>query len=877
MNNSTKNPPELAHWLFSRMRRYQEMYSILNDVEEVFSSHLESKGRTYAVLWYWYQCIISLYRYVILSLKWSVFMLGNYLKIAVRNIRKQKVYSLINMCGLATGLTCCLLVYLWTNDELSYDQFHENASRIYRIDWYSDNPQTRTPYPLTHSLVRDLPEVENAVSVTPLFAAGLTRAEFSVQYKNNRFDESGFFGADTTFFDVFSFELIRGNPESALINPGGIIITESMADKYFGSINPVGESLRINDQMDFTVTGVMKDIPRNSHMRFDFLMSYVTLKYLGFGSESGWFTWSDFGHYNYILISKEASAAEIELMIPEWSRQYIDWSEGGWEALSAGRNKFRLTPLTDIHLHSNIKWELETNGNIDYVYIFIFTALLVLIIASINYMNLATARLLNRALEVGMRKAIGAEKKQLIFQFLSESVLLSLIAAVTALLFSALLLPYFNTLSMKFFSIDQLFSFEVFGILLPSALIVGLVSGGYPAFYLSGLNPVKVLKGQIRTGRTVLKTRKILVFLQFALATFLIIGLFIVDGQLSYLRNMNLGFDKDRIVVVPLKSSSMKEKTESFKSALLVNTNILNATAVSNVPGTQFNQNSIRWINADDDLAVSEMRVDQNFFATLGIDIIEGRGFSQEFQADSGRSFILNKEAARSFSWASALNEEIEWDDDRGLLRGQVIGVTDNFHFKSLHHTIGPVLFSVMPDYFNYLLIKLQSGNESESLGFIESTWKNFENVRSFEYTFLDEQFDSNYDGEDRMENIFRIFTVLALLIGCMGLIGLTAYTTEQRTKEIGIRKVLGARHSEIVFLIGRDMLLLVILASLAAWPAGYYIMNSWLYNFAYKININITYFLVAAASVTVITALTVSYQIIKAAMTLPVKALKHE
>ncbi|MGH7450500.1 MAG: ABC transporter permease, partial [bacterium] len=631
-------------------------------------------------------------------------MLKNYLKIAVRNLLKHKAYSFINIVGLAMGMTCCILILLYVQRELSYDRFHKDAKQIYRIAWFSGNPQTRTPHPMAQAMVSDFPEVKNAVSISPIWGPGLTRPAIAVKYGDKRFDEKGFYSTDTTFFEVFSFHLIKGVPETALRSPFSIVITEEMAKKYFGEEEPLGKVLNINNRTDLKVTGVLQNLPANSHFHFDFLLSYVLLKMRETGS---YYEWEDFGHYNYILLSPDAKAKAVEAQISDWFLKYNDWSAEDAAELKSGQVGFRLQPITDIHLHSHLKWELEPNSDITYIYLFSATAVFILLIACINFMNLSTARSATRAREVGMRKVLGAFRRQLIGQFLGESMLLSTLALLLSLAAIELLLPLFNALSGRELAIsyreNPQFLIGVLGI----ALLVGVVSGSYPAFFLSAFQPAKVFKNTMKLGAKSARFRQVLVVAQFAISIALIAGTGIVAAQLDFLRNKKLGFDKDQVVVIPIKDGSLRNKYEAIKAELLQVSGVLHATAVSNVPGGRFNQNPVQWQSEEDQQSVSQVRVDHDFFTALGVEMVAGRSFDRNLSTDIDSAFVVNETAARLFDWDTAVGKTITWFDDDNTRRGMIIGVAKDFHFQSLHQQIEPLIFHVLPSGFNYMLVKV--------------------------------------------------------------------------------------------------------------------------------------------------------------------------
>ena len=800
-------------------------------------------------------------------------MIRNYFKIAFRNLVKRKSISLINIFGLAIGITCCLLIMLWVADEMSYDRFLDNSDRIYRIDWRSDNPQTRTPHPMSYTITKDFPEVENAVSLTPLFGPGLSRVTHSVRYQDKIFDEPGFYAADTTFFDVFNFALVKGNPKTALKNPLSVIITEEIASKYFGTDEPMGKTLRFENSFDLMVTGVIENIPANSHFHFDFLISYNALRYIETGN---WLEWEDFGHYNYILLSKDVNSNDVHRKIPEWFLKYNDWSESSVNRFRNGEIGFNLTPITDIHLKSNIRWELEPNGNIVYVYLFSFAALFILVIACINFMNLATARSMERSREVGLRKSVGAKRSQLFYQFLGESILTSFVAVLLSIAFGEIFMSLFNGLTGKELNLAYFKNIEGLAILTGIILFAGVFSGSYPALVLSGFMPANILKNNIKSEYKSKYFRKVLVVFQFSASIILIFGTFVIYNQLHFLKTKNLGFEKEQVLVVPIKNPNIRTNYESVKSSFLRNPEIINVSAVSNVPGRNFNQNPIQW-KEESTVDVSEMRVDFDYFKTMGIKIVNGRSFSKQFSTDFGNNFILNQAAAREFDWDSPLDKEITWYDDEVTRTGKVIGIAEDFHFQSLHQEITPLIFQIFPGDFNYFLIKISPVNLSETLSYLEKTYREFNPGYPFEYTFLDQEFASLYNSEEKMGKIFWIFSGLAIFIACLGLFGLAAFTAMQKTKEIGIRKVLGASVSNIVKMLSKEFIFLVTLANVIAWPTGYYIMNNWLSNFAYKTGISAWILILSGIIALIISLITVSYQAIKAAFTNPVDSLRNE
>lgn len=800
-------------------------------------------------------------------------MLKNYIKIAFRNIRRNKIFASINITGLVIGIACCLLIGLFITHELSYDRHFENAHNIYRIAWWPGNPQTRTPHPMARAMARDFPEVESGVSISPIWGPGLTRPAFSVRYEDKRFDEKGFFSADSTFFEVFSFKLIRGDKDEALTRPGGIVITKRIAKKYFGNADPMGKTLRVNDQFDLEVTGVMENIPANTHFHFDFLISYVTLKPLETGE---YYTWADFGHYNYVLLQDNIDAARLEAKLPEWSAQYIDWPEESINGFKEGRTGFRLQPLTDIHLYSNIRWELEANGNIAYIYIFSGAALFILIIACVNFMNLTTARSLTRAKEVGLRKSVGAHRSQLIVQFLAESVLLCGLSVILALMVVDILAPWFNDFAgIK--TVLALSNWKLLTGLLIGAGILGILAGSYPAFVLSKFKPARVLKGKFTSSNEGLWLRKGLVVLQFTVSVILIAGTLVIYKQLNYLGEKDLGFDQEQVAVIPIKNDQVRSRYEALKDRLSGISGVQQITAVSNVPGGSFNQQHIQWREDDPRIDVSELRTDYDFVEALDIKLVAGRSFSKRYAEDNGHTFLLNESAVRQFGWDDPVNKEITYFDDDVTRKGKVIGVVEDFHFQPLHQTIAPLVIQMLPEEFNYMLVKLQPENISGQLASIERIWKEFDPVFNFEYSFLDSEFEANYRQEEKAGSILFLFSGLAILIACMGLFGLTSFAVQNRLKEIGVRKILGAGITGIVGLFSKQFVQLILISFLISIPVAIWIMSNWLRNFAYKTEIGVAVFLVPGLIVMAIALITITSIAVKAALKNPVESLRSE
>ncbi|UII33784.1 ABC transporter permease [Fulvivirga ulvae] len=808
-------------------------------------------------------------------------MLRNYFKIALRNLLKQKVYSVINIFGLSFGMACVLLIVVYVKDELSYDKFHKHADDIYRIAWFSNNPQTRTPHPMALALVKDFPEVEAATSLSPLWGAGLTKQTFSVRNpeKDITHDEKGILSVDSTFFEVFSFELLKGNKQEVLRNVGGILLSETRARKYFGDEDPVGKELAINDDRTLLmVEGVFKDVPQNSHFHFDALISYVTMKALE-GRDSPYYTWADFGHYNYIRLKPGSDPDKLESQLMQWAMKYVDVPEEEMQMAMQNGMHFKLQRLTDIHLGSRIRWELEANGNKEYVYIMSAAALLILVIACINFMNLTTARSTERAREIGIRKSLGAYKSQVSLQFLGESLLTAIFAMLVTGLLAEVCLPFFNVITHKSLRINYLQNPELILILVGGTIITGLVAALYPSLFLSSMNPVVSLKGVGRLKPKGAGFRKMLIVFQFIISMALLSGSLIIYNQLQFIHNKDLGFDNDKVIVIPLKNEDLSEKLESMRTELSKIKGITSVSATSNVPGRQFNQNSIsRTDDPQSRVSASETYIDYSFFETMSIEFAAGRGFSRDFPTDSN-AFVINETAAKSINLADPVGKEITWYTDnnrREPLKGTVVGVVKDFNYGSLHEPIRPLLFYLAPAY-NDMLIKVQGEDFAETIAAVEQTWKKFENRFEFEYSILADDMGLLYEGEKKTANVFGGFSVIAILIACFGLFGIASLSYSQRIKEVGIRKVMGASVFRILTLLVRDFSVLIALSIIIAIPVAWAIMDNWLENFTYRIGISFFDFAISAVILVLVALVTVSYLTVKTAYSNPVDALKEE
>jgi putative ABC transport system permease protein len=801
-------------------------------------------------------------------------MFKNYLKIALRNLIRQKAYSFINISGLAIGLACFVIIMFYIRYEFSYESHHKNGDRIYRVNIIQQHSggEFKISYsmvPLGKALAEEVPEVND-------FARLFKTRGILVKYKDKIFYENNTVFTDPGIFDLFTIPVMSGQMESALSGKFSVVITESIAEKYFGEQNPIGQTLLINNLIDneisFTVTAVVKDFPENTHIKADFLISFNTLAEL-VGQEF-MNNWISVNLQTYILLPENQNLADIEDKI---SSVYIAHSS------SEVKKRFELEQFSRIHLYSDV----STFGDIQYIYIFLAIGVLILLIASINFMNLSTARSARRASEVGLRKVVGAGHWQLIRQFLGESTLMSFLAFMIALLIVDNILPVFKNLTGQELFFPPLDDWSFYGLLIVITLAVGFFSGSYPALYLSAFPPVSILKGKSGSGRKGSNFRKLLVVIQFTIAITLIICTLSISSQLNYMRNKKLGLRKDQIVVVPVNGGDLRKDIAPFKQALLKNSNITNVSGSLMLPSRIGLYNNVTWEGAADNESIPLIfnRVDYDFLETYGIELVKGRNFSREYSSDISNNnkkkdrgaVILNEEAVRRFGWDHPIGKKViqVFGDNRYYFN--VVGVIKDFHFSSLHNKIEPLSLFLRLNNPGKISIKIEPRNIQGTIAYVKDTWNTFNPGYPFEYYFLDETFKQIYQSEERLQSLFNYFSLLSIFISCLGLFGLASFAAERRTKEIGVRKVLGASISNIIFLLSNEFTRWILPANLVAWPIAYITMSLWLQNFAYRTGIGIRAFILSSMAAMIIALLTVSYQSIKASTANPVEALRYE
>ena len=863
MNTIKKSakPPVISRWIIKNIQSPYSKTPLLGDLEEEFYVICSKTGQKSARRWYRWQVLKSLPFSISHFIHWRKEMFKNHLKIAFRNIGRNKTYSFINISGLAIGMACCILILLWIQDELSFDRFHHYANRLGRavveVEDSGQRPWAVTEAPLSQALKETYPEIVQATRMQ------LGR-RFRVRLGEKRFDERKNIFAGPAFFEMFTFPFIKGNPQTALNGKRSVVITEKMARKYFGVEDPLGKTLNFNDKFDLQVTGVLKDIPKNSHLQFDFVLPFNWLE--DFGQDIN--NWGNFNFFTYVLLEKNASAAEVSQKI-----------SGYLETIAPGNNRrLFIQPLGRIHLHSDFEYDALAVNNSDYKYIFIYAsiALFVLFIACINFINLSTARSSNRAKEVAMRKVVGANKKDIIRQFFGESLAFSFIAFGFALAFVFLFLPVFNNLSGKDLFLDVTGNIWIPVGLIGIAFFTGLLSGSYPSLYLSSFQPGKVLKRTFTADPKSSHYRKVLVVAQFSLSIILIIGTTVIDNQIDYIRNRKLGFDKENLLYMPLVGG-IRQQYEAIKNEWLRNGNIKSVTASSNLPsfGRNWATGNLDWEGRDlsETIIMQGVDIDYDFFETFGMQMKEGREFSRDFPTDENSGVILNETAINIMGLQSPIGKRFSV----GNWQGTIVGVVQDYNFKPLHNKIEPLILVMVSRQLNFVFVRIKSQNMSDTIKFLKSEWERYNPQFSFEYGFVDTLLGNMYTNEEKVRTLFNYFTFLAIFISCLGLFGLSFYLTEKRTKEIGIRKVLGASVPKIVTMLSKEFLKWVLIANIIAWPVAYYFMDKWLQNFAYKTDIKIWIFLLSGALAFIIALLTISYQTIKAASANPADSLRYE
>ncbi len=801
-------------------------------------------------------------------------MFKNYLKIAGRNIWKNKAYSFINIAGLAIGMACCMLILLYVLKEVGYDDHHRDADQIYRVAIWKDatgqkQGQASVSYLTAEVLLLEYPQVQQAARIFRF-----NNEDAAVQIDDRRFIEPRFFFADASLFDIFTIPFLRGDPATALSQPNSVVVTEEIARKYFNTLEVLGETVTVNlrgRNIDYKITGVVSNAPEASHFKYDLLAWFQHAETLA--PDPDFFrSWFGYQIWTYIKLPKGYDPRELEAGLVQLVKKYFPSTRQS--------SRLFLQRLRDIHLSGNLENECEPNNDIQYIYIFSAIAVLVLIIACINFMNLSTARSLNRAREVGLRKVVGAQRVQLIKQFLVESLLVSFLAVTLALAMVEGLAAIFNKLSIIQLRVSYFENSLLLLGLLALTVAVGVISGLYPAIFLSAFQPVRTLKKSFAKSGLGANMRKTLVVAQMAITVILLVAIVTIAQQLEYIRKKKLGFEKEQMLLIKATGTALTDKQnyETFKSQLLQLPEVMSVTKNAWVTGEGFPIRSIYFnaINDEEKIALPFNFVGHDYTKTYGLELAAGRDFSKEFATDTSFAYLVNEAAVRQYGIEPVLGRVIA-SGDRNPVRGPIVGVVKDFHFAPLHESIEPMVIGLFDLGLPLISVRLNTATLSNSLAQIESVWRQFEKIRPMDFFFLDNRLDSVYKFETQLGKIVAYFTTLAILIACLGLFGMALFAAEQRTKEIGIRKVLGASVPNIFMSFSFDFIKLMMVANLVAWPIAFVIMRRWLNDFAYRIDISAAAFLFAGAIAIGIAILTVSYQAIKSAIANPVEALRYE
>ncbi|MEP1097040.1 MAG: FtsX-like permease family protein [Cyclobacteriaceae bacterium] len=881
MNNEKKyRPPKWPDKLLEWFCHPKHLEILRGDVYELYEDRIENGSKVKADIRFLFDVVglcrpFALKNHKITNSN-SISMFRNFFKITYRNLLRQKVYSFLNLSGLAIGLACSILIFLYVNDELSYDRFHEKSDRIYRVLEHFESEgngehSASQPFPAGPTLQSEYPsEIAQAVR---LFNFQSPTLALSNKEADKAFNESKVFFVDSTFLDVFDFKLISGNRESALDDPNVILITASMARKYFPDEDPMGKFLELQGRQNLEVVGVLEDSPKNAHFQFDFIISFSSLKQWYNGGYPGSWYWNPC--WTYVALNENVSKEQVESHFPDFVDKFFpDFIK---EDVT-----MELQPLTDIHLYSRLDYEIEANSNVESVYIFGAIAFFVLIIAAINFINLSTARATKRAKEVGVRKSLGSSKSQLIKQYIFESVFLTYLAMVVTLIIVAIVLPAFNALTEK--SVEFTFLFQPYLLisLATIALVVGLLSGFYPAFVLSSFDPILVLKNaHLKTSG--LSFRKILVTAQFAISISLIIGTIVAINQLQFLQNKDVGFSQENVLMIPVIRSPMGQHYENFKNAALQSPGIKSMTAVEEIVGAKHQVGNYRFEEMEQSKPFARFNLRHDFAKTFEIPLAAGRDYDQTVQTDDSLALVVNETFVKSMGWGTpeeAIGKRYYF---RNELRGRIVGVVQDYNFVSKHHPIAPLVLTLNTRrgafnlFIKYVAVKIDVSDMENSIADLNTAWKSVMPNMPFDYFFLDDTLNDSYKAEKKLSNVTVIFSALTILVACLGLFGLATFSVEQRTKEIGVRKVLGISTPQILVLLSREFLLLIIIAFVVAVPISYLLTKEWLNGFSYRIGIEVWPYIISGLLTFFVAFATVAYHSLRASSINPVDTLKYE
>ena len=875
MNSGNKKPGKIAEFLLRLMSNESDQFGVLGDFQEIYNELIKSDGMFAAKKWYWQQIIFSFPQFLRNKIYWGVTMFFNYIKIALRTIRKHKGYSFINIAGLAGGLAVGMLMLLYVINELSYDKHIKNVENKYRavttINFQGNEFKAgQTAAPAVVELKEEMPEIK---SYTRFYSD-----DANVKFEDKTFKEDNILYAESNFFEFFSVEMLAGNPETALNAPNSVVVTEETATKYFGNNEPLGKVLSFDDKGNFTVTGVCRKNPTTTHFQFDFLASFSTLEKSEY-HQRFLNSYMGFNYKSYIELNHPEDFKLVSEKMPE----FVERKTGEIAKMFNAELDISFEPVSDIYLFSDAKEDdFAAKGNLNYIILFSIIGVFIILIACINFMNLSTARSINRLKEIGMRKVLGAGRRKIITQLFSESMLFSFLGFLLAVILFYALLPFFSGFVNKKLEIFMLISYTGIAGITFLFLLVGFISGSYPALYVSRNQPVNALLGKSGKTKGSKIFRSVLVNFQFIISIILISATLIIYNQLDYVKNKDLGYDIEQVLVLRLSDESMKDNQQVLKNKIEQIPGVLCVSACSGVPGSGLNITGYKFeeIDLGENAAISSVDVDADYMKTLGLELTQGRFFSEDYGSDKN-SVVINETLQNLLGWENPIGrtaEQMDMVDDKPVyVPYTIIGVVKDYHFASLHEKIKPHILFSKDRSRNKLSIKINAANTEEIITGVKSACSEISPNTPVNYFFLDESFYSQYQSEQRLAEIFVYFTLLAIIISSLGLLGLSIFAAEQRRKEVGIRKTLGASTPKIIFMLIKDFLVWIVPSNLIAWPLAYYGMNLWLENFAYRITITPLPFIWAGLIAILISVVTVAYQTLKASVANPIEALKYE
>ena len=864
MKKPLQEPPVTARWILKKIVKSGNDDFALGDLYELYTARLQDQSRMKAVCWFWSEILRSFPRFLVTEMFWHLGMAVHIVRTAFRNMKKYKIYSMINCTGLAVSLGCVIFIVLLIRYELSFDLFHTNNNRIFRVfteDKRPDGSFFKAPVmlPFAPAVKNDLPEVEKVTRIKS--------SSCLVSRGDQQFYESMYY-ADKEFLDVLSFPLITGDSRSMLADPFSVVMTEKLVRKYFGIENPIGQVITLNHSENYVLTGILKDVPANSHLRFDMLVSFATLESKNVSALQEWTSFSD--DYTYVLLRQGSNPSDIERKLPLLLKKYA-----GDKAMQ--KHVLHLQPLKDVHF-SMLAYDDAVTISVTYLYVFSAIAFLILMIACINFINLTTARSGVRVKEVAMRKVVGASRVQLIWQFILESLIMSTLSVVVAVIIISCILPFCNNYLHKNILLDLVKDSSLVFILIGIAVVTGLIAAGYPALFLSGFHPARILKRPVmlKKGKGY-SFRAVLVMFQFAVSIALMIGTLTVYRQIQYMRRKPLGFDADPVVVIPLRNRLVQTDHEAFKNAILRHGFILSATLSNGTPASGYSRvsNYIPEGGSDRDAVyMLTIEADCDFISTYNLEIISGRNFSKTRAMDRSGTYILNETAAEKLGWNHSIGKRLAMGSED---QKEIIGIVRDFHYFSLQNVILPTVITIGSTQSQFLSIRMDTQSVPEALNFIEATFKKFSPMVPFQYFFIDKQFERYYRSEKTIGGLLLTGTGIGVLISCMGILGLAAFIGEQRRKEIGIRKTLGGSVTSVVTLVFKDLIRIILLANVIGCPVAYWILTTWLRNFAYRIQMGAGVFILSGSVVLIVAMFTAGYHVLKAACMNPVDVLKYE